>query len=93
MARLRRTNAIKRPRKKFFTASNFSPRFQWWWAQQDDKWRDDAEPVPSTAYTVPEMKLRPSIALPPVKPQVGYLPGLGVWDDDALWSDNAIWRD
>lgn len=93
MARLRRINAIKRPRKKFFTASNNSPRFLWWLVQQARDWRDDAGPVPVVDYTVPERTLQPSIQIPTIKPADKYLPGLGVWDDDALWSDNADWRD
>ena len=93
MARLRRINAIKRPRKEFFTASNFSSRFQWWLAQQDRDWRDDAASVPSSIIASTVMKLKPAHTLPPARPQARYLPGLGVWDDDALWSDNANWSD
>lgn len=93
MARLRRINAIKRPRKKFFTASNNSPRFLWWLVQQDRDWRDDAGPVPVVDYTVPEINLKPSTTISPTPPAPRYMPGLGVWNDDALWSDNVDWRD
>lgn len=94
MARLRRINAIRRPRKKFFTASNHSPRYQWWLAQQDKDWRDDATPVPPSAYSTPELPLSPARTFGPTPPKtVAYLPGIGVWDDNALWSDKVDWRD
>lgn len=93
MARLRRTNAIKRPRKKFFTASNNSPRFLWWLAQQDRDWKNDADVVPPSIYSIPEYNLKPASTIMPVKPVVQYMPGIGVWDDNALWSDNVNWRD